>query len=224
MPERRRSGFTLVEVLVASCVMVVLFAGSWQLFRTLRKMNDISTWQSARQVELRTGLQRLREDLMQACYPSVITRTTSYRVDEATHQLTYRDGGPFDLTDTSSDEFLRFYVCKPCRKTGLSGDSDGYVAECVLKAEGKALRYTRTHGQVPDAAAAGMDSSHPPDFDKVIIHDVGQFDVKCVSAASAEYAMQFCTITVTCIHPKPDLKTKVTEHTGAKVEVDAATF
>ena len=224
MSSRQKKGFTLVEVLVASCVCVVLFAGAWQLFITLRKMNDISNWQSARQTELRVGLQRLREDLQQACYPSVITRRSSKRVGEDTHKLFYREGGPFDLAEGSDLELLRFYVCKPCKKVGLGSDSDGFAALCVLKAEGRALRYTRTYEKVPDSAATAISDEHPPPFDKLIITDVASVTVECNQAESAEYDNYFCNVTVNCTHPKKDLKTKVTEQTGTKVEVMASTL
>ena len=221
---RNKKAFTLVEILVASCVCVVLFYGAWQLFITMRKMNDISNWQSARQTELRVGLQRLREDLQQACYPSVITRRDSKRVGEDTHKLFYKDGGPFDLDSSSNFEILKFYVCQPCKKVGLGNDTDGFAALCILSAEGRSLRYKRTYEKVPDAAAAGIADDHPPAYNKVIINDVAQVNVECTEAASEEFDNWFCNVTVKCTHPKPGLKTQVIEQTGTKVEVTASTM
>ena len=217
-----KRGFTLVEVLIASCVCVVLFYGAWEMFTTLRKMNDISNWQSARQTELRLGFQRLREDLQEASYPSRVTRASSERLEEDSHKLEFKDAGPHSLTDSTDMELLSFYVCKPSKQVGLGNDSVGYVAHCVLKAEGRALRYSKSYEAVPGESAP--DSDHPPAFDKVIVNNVDEVKVECTAAASAEYDAWFCNVSVTCTHPIENLNTKVTESTGTKVEVAAEAF
>ncbi len=213
----KTSGFTLVEVLIGSCVLVVLFAGCWMLFSTVRRMNDISTWQTARQVEMRVGLQMVREDLMRACYPTIVDRASSEVVQEASHRLFFKDGGPHVLSSAPAGEYLRFYACKPSKNCGTSSDTPGNVMECKLSVEGTSLRYERIHGPVP-----GITGNEPdmPAFNKLIINDVAELNIQLSSTASAEYTMNFCTMSVRCLHPKPDCNTQVTEETGAKIEVD----
>ena len=173
----------------------------------------------------KNGLKLIRTDLQEASYPTVVTRMSSKIVGQDSHGLSYKDGGPFAIDNTSSGDYLRFYMSKPCKKVYPDGDdrnSNGYVAECTVSFDGRRLVYNRSIGAVDDPASDGIDSNDIiPITDKVLIEDVSEFNIEVGSAASAEYNMNFCTITVTCFHPSPKLNTNVTERTGTKLEVAA---
>jgi len=217
-------GFTLVEVLIASAVVAMMTYVIWQIFVTFSKMNEVSTWQSARQIQLKNALKLIRTDLQEASYPTVVTRSSSEFIGQATHGLTYKDNGPFEIKKdgTSDGEYIKFYMSKP-KKDIYPGedprDSDGYVAECIVSFNGTELNYQRTLSAIP-GTGANFDRVDIVDINKVLVNDVSSFNIGVSSVASAEYTMNFCTITITCLHSNPKFKnTKVTERTGAKVEV-----
>lgn len=210
MNRRRRTAYTLVEILVAATILSIVIVVVWRLFEAVNRMSAVSTWQSARQTELRTGLQMVREDLQQACYPTVITRFSSQIVDQGSTGLSYK-AGPYSVPPDEGT-YLEFWVCKPSRSVGTTEDTAGNRMKCTLTVEGRNLRYSRQNqaGGDPDV----------PDIDRVIIHDVQEMDIQLTSVPSAEYTMNFCTIAVTCQHPRPGYeKTRVTQRTGTKVEV-----
>ena len=53
--EKRKfnSGFTLIEVVVGAVILSIMTVVLWEVFITFRRMNEVSTWQSARQIQLK---------------------------------------------------------------------------------------------------------------------------------------------------------------------------
>jgi prepilin-type N-terminal cleavage/methylation domain-containing protein len=220
MKKRTRFGFTLVEIMVAVTVLSVMTYVMWQVFLTFRRMNDVSTWQSARQMELKTAMKLIRTDLQEASYPAVITRNKSEFINEATHSLSYKDGSPFTIDSGTSGEYLKFYMCKPSKHVGDSRDSDGYIAECIVSFEGTNLRYVRTLSGVVNPGDP-IDAIAIEPLNAILVHDVSSFSIAVNAGNASEAEMNFCTMAITCLHPNPKLISNVTERTGTKVEVAA---
>lgn len=221
--KRNRFGFTLVEVMITVTILSIITYVMWNIFITFRKMNEVSTWQSARQIELKTALKLIRTDLQEASYPTVVTRVSSEFVESDAHGLTFKPGGPFVIDSATAGDYLRFYMCKPLKRVFPDGDprnSNGYVAECVVSFEGTNLRYRRTLSDVPGQGAA-FSANDIQAIDKILVQDVSAFDIGVVAATSSEANLNFCTMTVTCFHPNPNLNSNVTERTGTKIEVAA---
>ena len=189
---------------------------------TFRKMNEISTWQTARQMELKTGMKLIRTDLQEASYPTVVTRISSEFRDVDTHGLSYKEhpvDAPFAI-GAADGEYLKFYMCKPKKSVGDTRDSDGYIAECTLSFEGTNLRYVRTLSGV-ESPGDPVDANAIQPLDEILVRNVSVFEIGIAAGGALESDINFCTMAITCLHPNPKINANVTERTGTKVEVAA---
>jgi prepilin-type N-terminal cleavage/methylation domain-containing protein len=140
----RRRGFTLTEVVVASVLLLVLFAIIYNLWGFGAKSFEYGTWFSNSTAQLRTGLRILREDLSHASYPCVVFPTSvSFNTTDPNFQLKYR-AGTYVTTPTAVTTLLDFVICRADRShLPDSPNVHGLVLRATLTAEGTTLHYTK---------------------------------------------------------------------------------
>ncbi len=213
---RKAGGFTLLEALIAVMLTAVVFYVLFNIFRTGNRMAVVGAWQSARQSELRVGLQLLRDDLARASYPSTV-RLRGVDVDES-YKLKYKSS---EVVSPGQD-VLVFYISNPAIP---AQGKNGCVMRCSLSTEeGRGglmkVRYKREL-ESGDEAEARM-----PACNKVIFNDVEKIAVeKQESEASELSSANVLKIRVWMRHPNPSLeKVSVSQETIAKVEVECETM
>jgi len=131
----RKSGFTLVEILVAAAVLSIFTLAGYKVFIAMSRSFQKGSWSLATQNKLRNGLNFIREEMQKA----------TYRTDVMVNGTTITDAG-FELNLNNSDKITdgkvaEWYICLPF----VSGDinSPGAIFKCELKISGGKLLYSK---------------------------------------------------------------------------------
>jgi hypothetical protein len=173
-PARVRSGFTLVEGLMAltvSCIMAVVL---WELWISGSRSQAYGTWMTKTTSEVRNGLRKLSEDLGHASYPSVVTPiqvtiddTDPFRVAIFGYVADATAPVRFDLNaNTGTRELLNFAVCRADRHLLPDYTTvDGIRIRCILEARRNVLYYRKAK------EGAGDDPLSGELFDAPLIRD-----------------------------------------------------
>jgi len=207
----KKSGFTLVEILIAATVLSLALVVGYKVFVSFSRSFQKGSWSLTTQNKLRNALTFIREEMQKAtAYTTVSVDGTN--ITEA--------GFEFNLTAadelTGNGEIANWHICLPY----VSGDptSPGAKFKCELKLENGSIFYTKT--MLPDSSdPEGKEQTYN---NRKIIADVANikirldpFDPDSISAGS------LITLEVRVEHPDKEAYefAHVIAETGAKVEV-----
>jgi len=194
-------GFTLVEALIATAIMLVACIGVYELFYSGARTAAVGMWYSKSNIELRNGLRLIRDDLSKASYPSVVTDSDTI-VTKTPDYFVNIISGRTDVASGGGGTLITFHMCKPqLNVAGIAPKASEDVL-CQLIVDNKQLRYVRSGGANP--------------MNKIIISDVNFVELS--SEFSSDANKQLISIEIGTIHPLFE-QSKVSEKTGAKVEV-----
>ena len=145
---KRRSAFTLVEVLMAAAVLSIMAAAAFKIFGSTNRANVQSLWMSKAQNEARALLSLLRNDMSKATCPSTVTDTAVQR-DACT--FTAAQGASALPGDKA---LIEFQINTPEVATATD-NTPGTQSDCALRSFGTTLNYTR-QGTGPPALNRDM--------------------------------------------------------------------
>ncbi|MBP7633245.1 prepilin-type N-terminal cleavage/methylation domain-containing protein [Candidatus Ozemobacteraceae bacterium] len=111
---RTRTGFTLVEVLIATAVFSLFLGGLFSLYRMGSKMFQAGSWKLQKQKEAERFLASLKERLEQASHAAIVDPTGDPQLTVADSQLGYVGGSIYRSSIAANTRRLMlFAVCKP---------------------------------------------------------------------------------------------------------------
>lgn len=218
----RRRGFTFVEVLFGTAVMVGFAAALFHLYRATNRQASLASWTSEAQKELRSALKRAHDELTKASYwtkikPSavVVLDPNGNEVPSAAQEATVREeywvshdtgstGASITTTyvpDASTQQLISWYQCSP-RQEGFAGTNDpGYRALCALFLDANQLVFRRERDATFDPG------SQVVPITAVLAHNVESVTVIMERKQDAADAVQGSVVTlhVTVHHPNRGL-------------------
>lgn len=162
----RRRGFTLVEILVGSTVLVGLMFGAYNVFSSANREASLAAWTSSAQKELKLGLKRISNELAKASYyrkisPSEITYldlngdpggTNPEDVEElfqvevklaSSAPKTLAENTSPTITDTATKQRLLLWFQAEPLQEGVA--DEGYLAACEVFVEGGSIFLQRQY-------------------------------------------------------------------------------
>ncbi len=111
---RPRTGFTLVEVLIATAVFSLFLGGLFSLYRMGSRMFQAGSWKLQKQKEAERFLASLKERLEQASHVAIVNPTGNPQLSEADSQIGYVGGSIYRSSIAAKTRrILLFTVCKP---------------------------------------------------------------------------------------------------------------
>ncbi|HOY66344.1 MAG TPA: prepilin-type N-terminal cleavage/methylation domain-containing protein [Candidatus Ozemobacteraceae bacterium] len=113
-PTNSRTGFTLVEVLVAAAVFSLFLGGLFTLYRMGSGMFQAGSWKFQKQKDGERFLAILKERLEQASHAAVVDPTGSPQLTESLSRLGFVNGTINRSTiGNATTRLLLFVICKP---------------------------------------------------------------------------------------------------------------
>ncbi|MFZ2959478.1 MAG: prepilin-type N-terminal cleavage/methylation domain-containing protein [Candidatus Ozemobacteraceae bacterium] len=202
---KQQSAFTLIEVIIASMVLVIFFIGIYSIYSGVTKSVRRAQWSLSAQQMARTGLGFLREEMQRA----------SDRVDISGMGKVIYTPKPMTLTvgDPVPDGTVaQWAICVPF--TNGTSPRPGAEITCQVQLQGRKLVYTRTGGLTDDPDING----------KVLVENVEAMTTSKVAldtTGSLIATGSLVTMKIKLQHPiRPEFQdTRVIEETAAKVEV-----
>ncbi|GAB1355268.1 hypothetical protein MASR1M12_40100 [Erysipelotrichia bacterium] len=73
----RRSGVTLIEIMMGASILAMLFFVSYRLFSSFTRTQEVGHWAATTTKQLRNGLTLLRNELSRATKPEIVTQKGS---------------------------------------------------------------------------------------------------------------------------------------------------
>ncbi len=221
----RRTGVTLIEIMMGASILALLFFVSYRLFSSFTRTQEVGHWAATTTKQLRNGLTLLRNELSRATKPEVVTQKGSQTFNTGNgdrEQFLYLpDTVPFETEDVGTDrKLVHFYMCRP-GKRGLPGetDIDPEIISGALFLSGGRLRYRRTveaqPADFPDKIGA-IEQVIAENISKVVISVKEVADLNDLSVKNRN----ILTISLTSKHPRYPNST-VTESLEATFEVPA---
>ncbi|HNV71496.1 MAG TPA: prepilin-type N-terminal cleavage/methylation domain-containing protein [Candidatus Ozemobacteraceae bacterium] len=202
-----RRGFTLMEIIIASIVMVGFFVGVYKVYSAVMKSAKKTNWSLSAQQWARNGLTLIREEMQRA----------SDKIEFDGIGKSTITPMPFKINATSpvpdGGKIAEWYICIPFKN--VEGTEPGAVLKSTLTLQGGKVTYERKK--------ESGDNSHDPDITRVIMENVGSFsiDIEPLDVDFSEKG-KLVKLGVELKHPSttefPD--TRVIEETAAKVEVE----
>lgn len=238
---RTRAGFTLVEILFATAIMVVVAAGIFHMYRSINRQASQAAWISEAQKQSRTAMKRIHDELSKAAYWTRLTpKAVIYLKIDGSPSTSDSDKSDVarqkeeaakqdywvrhfatpdqdnEWTPNGGDQpLLSWYQCDPERSGFLSDNQPGYLAECALVLRGNVLTFQRTHQGGSAAGANPVVVDLATNVEKVVTHITGKADATDAVAGSV------VRVDLTLHHPNrgvfPD--TKVNQTITARVPV-----
>lgn len=206
-----RRGFTLIEIIVGSFILTVVFVMLFKLFMGGTRAMEYGTWYSNSVSQMKVGLRKLREDIGKANFPTVINPTAVDDSKAGVAQYFFKFANGTTTLGTGNITLMEFYICKPARN--LPGDTrPGQEILVKLEARGKNLHYSKT--------GAGVNAEELSDGNKIFIQDVEKVEIRVrdMAANSGAEIKSMCDFTVTCQHPVQKEKRAI-ESTSARLAV-----
>lgn len=211
MRTSKKSGFTLVEILIAAAVLSLVLVIGYKVFVGFSRSFQKGNWSLSTQNKLRNALTFIREEMQKA---TALT-TVSLGGTDITEA-----GFEFNLTSaeelTGSGDIADWYICLPY-VSDPAANSPGAKFKCTLKLENGSIVYTKVLEDGSDPENKEQTYSN-----KTVISDVASikirlenFDPDNISAGS------LVTLEVRVEHPdKANYEfAHVIAETGAKIEV-----
>ncbi|MBF0548227.1 MAG: prepilin-type N-terminal cleavage/methylation domain-containing protein [Candidatus Riflebacteria bacterium] len=213
---KTKKAFTLIEVMIASVILVGFLYGVYELFMSFRRVNDRGMWVSKTTNEVRNGLNLLRQEISKATVPTTITQTGGDSSLYTSDSKLFFSGSPVTITDFSADaHLLKFFMGVPGRQ-GIVGEPDipTTIMQGLLEIQGGQVIYTRSF--------VSGDSTKIPEISQIIARNPGKIDLEIVQITDqnllAVNLRNFVKLTIESVAPKfPE--TKVTESIEAPFEV-----
>ncbi len=209
MDKRRiKTGFTLVEILIATSVLAMFLLVGYQVFIRISRSFQKGSWALHTQNKLRNGLHFIREEMQKASY------RTDVKIDGT--EIT-EVGFEFHLTSdneiTGNKTIASWYIALPYI-SHISGSS-GAQFKCDLKLEDGNLIYNKTCDD-------GSDPKERQFSNYLILKDVEKIEVAMEDFdMDKTVAGNLVSLKITVGHAdKVNYPhAKVIDQTGAKVEV-----
>ncbi|HAE40719.1 MAG TPA: hypothetical protein DCG57_19115 [Candidatus Riflebacteria bacterium] len=211
MGSPKKSGFTLVEILVAATVLSLALVVGYRVFVSFSRSFQKGSWSLASQNKLRNALTFIREEMQKA--------TPLSEVSMGGAKVT-TDGYEFNLTPadelTGNGEIANWHICLPF----VTGDADspGAVFKCELKLENGKILYTKT--MLP--GGSDPNNNEQTYNDRKVIEDVASITIGLAPFDNdIPDSGSMITLIVQVEHPdKINYESAhVTAETAAKVEV-----
>ncbi len=132
--KNRKTGFTIVEISIASAVLVMVLVAAYSVFSGASTSFTRSTKSLSIQNELRNALNFIREEMQRASYHSKI-KVNGNTIDRGEFfQLFYC---PNETKGNANKDIMAWTICKP----KSDGESDPYP--CRLSLHNGELRYLK---------------------------------------------------------------------------------
>ncbi len=114
LPHRPRTGFTLVEVIIATMVFSLFLGGLFSLYRMGSGMFQAGSWKLQKQKDAERFLASLKERLEQASHAAVVNPAGSPQLAESLSQIGFV-GGTITRAALGANtrRLLLFTICKP---------------------------------------------------------------------------------------------------------------
>ena len=109
--KNRKTGFTIVEISIASAVLVMVLFAAYSVFSGASTSFTRSTKSLSIQNELRNALNFIREEMQRASYHSVI-KVNGAEVDRGEQYQLFFSSGEIDGS-LSNKELVNWTICKP---------------------------------------------------------------------------------------------------------------
>lgn len=218
MPIPSKQGFTLLEILIASSILVAMMTAAYNIYRVVAKTQAMGHWSTMAATQLRNGLILIRNEITRATEPTNVTQKGTIPVGDAKYRILYGPPtNPFSDDFKSGDKKLvEFFMSQP-GKAGVPGVTDeGYeIMQGLLEISGGRLVYSRTmisqqNVVKPTQELTQVICENPVKIDISFRQVTGQLSVK---------DRNFINIAVVAQHPNFQ-ETKVTESGEAAFEVD----
>jgi len=215
-------GVTLVEVLIASVVMVALLTAVYEIYSVVMRTSVMGSWTNTTTSDLRNGLNLLRSEVTRITQPEMITQKGSELIEgEAAKAKLYAPSNlPFSSDLKNGDlKLLQFYMCQPGKKD-VPGEPDEppEVMKGLFQLANNKLIYTR---EVISQNTSVASKTAP--ISQIICRDPSKIEIS-IREAPATLSVKlrnFIQIKVTATHPRYN-QTTVTETMEAPFEVPFA--
>ncbi len=219
----RQKGFTVVELLIGSTIMAMLFTGVYQLFSAFARSREVGAWTISTTNHLRNGLMLLRGEITKASKPEVVSQKGTSEFDTGNGDrekfLYVPSSIPFSKGFDAGDEKVLHFFISQTGKSGLPGEADvpPEVVSGALFIESKKLIYRR----IIDSQPAGV-ATKTQELTQVLADNPSKIEINLREVADPDELSvgnrNFVIIKVTANHPKYP-KTSVTETMEAPFEV-----
>ncbi|MGM0600565.1 MAG: PilW family protein [Candidatus Rifleibacteriota bacterium] len=211
MRNGKKTGFTLVEILIASAILSILTFIGYKIFIAMSYSFKKGSWSLTAQNKLRNGLGFIREEMQKATYRTKVGPGGS-EITEAGHKMRLNSNEEI----TADADLAKWHICIPF----ISNDSDspGAIYECELKYTDGDIVYKKILDEGSDPA-----NKERPLANFTVIRDVSNIKITVQDFdPDNEQSGSLISFNVTVSHPdeKNFKHTKVHNQTGAKVEVD----
>ena len=211
MRHNKKTGFTLVEILISSAVLAILTFVGYKIFIAMSYSFKKGSWSLSAQNKLRNGLGFIREEMQKATYRTNVGPGGSEIID-AGHKMHLNSNEEI----TAAATLAKWHICIPF----ISGDPDspGAIYECELN-------YTDGDIVFKKSLITGSDPANKERAlsNFTVIRDVSKIEITDKEFdPDNEQLGSLITFNVTVSHPdeKNFKNTKVHGQTGAKVEVE----
>lgn len=203
-----KKGITLVEIIVAACVMAMLLSVIYRIFRSSSGVMKAGMWTNNAQNQVRNTLTFLRDEIGRASTFSTVTDSGVQEDPDPKFKLYYKSG---TIPKSFSGTILKFYQCR----TAISPDPGAKVF-CEVKKQGSQLIVNK---QVEAGSGATQEKLFT---NKVLLEDVTEIKMDSIAAMTNEQlAKALLTIFITVEDPSKSGR-KVVEETKAKVDVEVS--
>ncbi|GAB4269989.1 MAG: hypothetical protein Kow0029_06440 [Candidatus Rifleibacteriota bacterium] len=203
----KKHGVTLVEILIAFCILSMLVYFVYRLFSAYSRTQEIGHWSTATIKELRNGLTLLRNEISRATKPEVVTQKGTIPFDTGNGDrekfLYCPETMPYENDFTTGDTtILHFFMCRPGKKD-LPGEADvsPEVLSGKLIIKNKKLVYQRTIDSQPEGIPDKI-----PELTQVIANSPSRISLTLKEVADpAELSVSnrnFIVISIEAQHPR----------------------
>ncbi len=220
-------GFTLLEILIASSILVLMMTAAYNIYRSVARTQDVGHWSSTAANQLRNGLGLLRTEITRSTPPTEITQKGTTLIGDAKYQILYGPpSNPYTNDFSSGDtKLIEFFMCQPGKLGKLDAPGDSFalpgvksegteVMQGLLEIVGKKLVYRRTIISQPSTVA-----KKTPEYFQEICANPKSIEIQIIETPDLSVkARNIIRVTVVAQHPRYP-ETRVTETMEAAFEV-----
>ncbi|HNW34798.1 MAG TPA: prepilin-type N-terminal cleavage/methylation domain-containing protein [Candidatus Ozemobacteraceae bacterium] len=242
LKRRGRTGFTLVEILIATAVFSLFLGGLFSLYRMGSSMFQAGSWKLQKQKEAERFLALVKERLEQASPAAIVNPSANPQLTETLSRLGYVSSSinRANLGNTPS-RLLLFTVCKPSigatpglvlyhgvRAVPTPGSPNLFNLEFISTTTAMHAFFSNTGfaffpSGTPDLSRFNQPGSPPPgafrlggDLGMTEVTEVASMAISCTSVASES----LLSISLEFRHPNPRYdKTSVLQRIVSRIEV-----